>query len=74
MNSLQLQESDFVECKDDDGHEYYQLNIQEGFKIKILAQQTAIKKIEGLITSTNNGQESFNVYQLKKIIEELRKI
>ena len=43
-----LEDSDFFLCEED-GQEFYQLNIQEGYKIEILENQEKLKKIKEFI-------------------------
>ena len=48
---MKLEDSDFSECMDEDGHEYFQLNIQEGFKDLILNNQDKLAKIKELVNN-----------------------
>ena len=43
--TMKLEESDFFLCEED-GQEFYQLNIQEGFKDLILSNQIKLDKIK----------------------------
>ncbi len=50
--NLTLTDADFQLKEDEDGHEYYILAIQEGFKLQILHNQSTLDEIKTLTESS----------------------